>query len=150
MKTTTISGAVALALALLTPTGCVTDEPATGTAASGLGLHGGGAAGNHFYWAAYEKQPYIYKGCPDPGPEPWAEAAVLFARRGTSMIELELGTAVPLTVRPLSLPRGMSVMPNSRGMDIAVGDPYGDPLRFTFQVDSGACSYQLEAAIVFE
>lgn len=127
------------------------DDADTGTTASELGLQPGGANGNHFYWAAYEKKPYIYKGCPDPGPEPWAERATLFVRRGTPVIELELGTAVALDVRALEVPPdpGFGFRGNSRGATIAV--PEGaERLAFTFLVNNERCTYELEAEIVVE
>lgn len=127
------------------------DDNVVGTTSSELGLQPGGPNGNHFYWAAYSKAPYIYKGCPDPGPEPWAEAATLFARRGTRVVELELGTAVPLNIRALEVPPDpyFSFRPTSTGANIAI--PEGPQhLRFSFLVNSGRCNYTLDAEIVVE
>ena len=127
------------------------DDTDTETTASELGLQPGGANGNHFYWAAYEKQPYIYKGCPDPGPQPWAERPTLFVPRGMGTIELELGTAVPLEIRALEVPPdpGFAFRPNSRGATISI--PAGPPLLpFSFLVNNERCSYELDAEIVVE
>ena len=131
---------------------CATDEvEPTSFAASELGLSPGGTKLNHFYWAAYDEKPYIYKGCPDPGPEPWRETATLYARRGTAELELELGTAVPLEIRPTVVPRGVAFRPNERGLTISVGDAFvGDPFRWTMVVASGRCSYELNAQVVYE
>jgi hypothetical protein len=91
---TQILGALALALA---SQACMNAET-LGTDSSELGIPPTGGTSDHFYWEAYEKQPYIYKGCPDPGPEPWAERATLQARRGTGVLE-RAGTAVALDIR---------------------------------------------------
>jgi len=137
-------------IALVLASACVAET--TSTVDSELGLEPGGTNGNHFYWAAYQQQPYIYKGCPDPGPEPWAEAAVLHAKKGTSMIELELGTAVPLDVRGLNVPRGMSILGNDRGAVMAVDMFLAEAgeVRFSLLVNNERCSYELDAMISFE
>ena len=133
-------------LTLVLASACVAET--TSTTESELGLKPTGGSGSHFYWAAYEQQPYIYKGCPEPGPEPWAERATLYIEPGTRTIELELGTAVPLEVRALSVPRGMTIMGHSRGATISHEDTWvGDP--FTLLVTSGRCSYEIEAEIAF-
>lgn len=90
-------------------------------------------------------------GCPDPGPEPWAERATLFVPRGMGIIELELGTAVPLEIRARSLPPdpGFAFRPNSRGATIAIPDG-SRYLPFSFVAISGRCSYELDAEIVVE
>jgi hypothetical protein len=133
---------------------CATDEATEvteGTTVSALGIPPTGGTSNRFYWEAYEWAPYIYKGCPDPGPEPWAENATLMPRRGTSVLELELGTAVALDVRAIALPRGVSFKPNARGGTISVGDPHvGDPLGITLKVTHGDCSYELGAEIAYQ
>jgi hypothetical protein len=136
-------------IALVLASACVAET--TTTVDSELGLEPGGGSGNHFYWAAYEKQPYIYKGCPDPGPEPWAEAAVLHAKKGTTTIELELGTAVPLNVSGLDVPRGLTIVGNDRGASMAV-DMFldADRIPFSLLVNNERCSYQLDAVIWFE
>jgi hypothetical protein len=137
-----------LALALASQA-CTTED--VSNVSSELGLPPGGGNGNNFYWAAYAKAPYIYKGCPDPGPEPWAERATLLARRGTGVLELELGTAVALDVRALSLPRGVRLVPNTRGATITVDDPsVGEPLALSIGVASGRCAYDLEAEIAYQ
>jgi hypothetical protein len=125
------------------------DDADVGTTASELGLQPGGANGNHFYWAAYSKEPYIYKGCPDPGPEPWAERATLYVPRGMNVIELELGTAVPLNIRGRSIPEGMAFRPDSRGATIGI--PTGArELAFSVLVNNERCNYVLDAEIVVE
>jgi hypothetical protein len=139
-----------LSLSLGGVAACV-DTDATETTAAELGLQPTGASGNHFHWNAYEKKPYIYMGCPDPGPQPWAERATLFVRRGTPVIELELGTAVALNVRALEVPPdpGFEFRGHSRGATIAV--PEGaEHLAFSFLVNNERCNYTLEAEIVVE
>lgn len=126
---------------------CATEE--LSDVSSELGLPPGGSNGNHFYWAAYSKAPYIYKGCPDPGPEPWAERATLLARRGTQVLELELGTEVALAVRAIDIPAGVAFEPNSRGATITVRDPFVD-VAFSFGVASGRCSYTLGAEVAYQ
>ena len=141
---------LALSLSLGGLAACVDmDDADVGTTASELGLEPGGSNGNHFHWNAYSKVPYIYKGCPDPGPEPWAELATLHVPRGMNVIELELGTEVPLNIRGLSIPTGMAFRPNERGATIGIptGARY---LPFTFLVNSERCTYELEAEIVVE
>jgi hypothetical protein len=138
-----------LALSLsLGVAGCVeTDD--TGTTAAELGLQPGGANGNSFYWAAYDHKPYIYMGCPDPGPEPWAERATLYVPRGMPVVELELGTAVALDIRALELPPDpdFQFRPNARGATIGI--PEGaEQLSFSFRATSGRCSYELDAEIL--
>jgi len=148
MKITARHALTTLALALASQA-CATED--LSTTDSELGIPPSGGSGSHFYWAAYEKVPYIYKGCPDPGPEPWAERATLLARRGTNVLELELGTAVPLEIRATSLPRGMALKPNSRGATLVVDDAsVGDPIGFTMSVVSGRCSYELAAEISYQ
>lgn len=147
-----IINTLAVALTLIA-SACATTEEAgdLGTTESELGIPPTGGSGNKFHWNAYEKKPYIYKGCPDPGPEPWAEKATLMPRVGTRVLELELGTAVPLNLRALSLARGVTFTPNSRGATIAVDNPsIGDPLGMTLLVTSGACSYEIEAEIAYQ
>jgi hypothetical protein len=141
---------LALSLAFGGLAACVDmDDTATTSESSELGLEPGGTNGNHFYWAAYSKVPYIYKGCPDPGPEPWAERATLYVPRGMNVIELELGTEVPLNIRGLSIPTGMAFRPDTRGATIGIptGARY---LPFTFLVNSDRCNYELEAEIVVQ
>lgn len=145
MKTT-----FALAL-VLAAQACVPADEDLGTTAFQLGLQPTGGSTNHFYWAAYEDAPYIYKGCPEPGPQPWAERATLHARRGESQLEVELGTAVALDVQALSAPRGVRLTPNPRGVTITVGDPFvGDPFVWSIRVIHERCAYDLEAEIVYE
>lgn len=140
---------LALSLSLCLSLGACVETDGTDTTASELGLQPGGANGNRFHWNAYEKKPYIYMGCPDPGPEPWAELATLFVPRGMGVIELELGTAVTLDLRLGEIPPdpGFWFRPNSRGATIGI--PQGaEQLRFSFTAISGRCSYELDAEIV--
>ena len=128
---------------------CVADEADTTAAESELGIPGGGSGGNHFYFAAYEKVPYIYKGCPDPGPEPWNVKATLLAKKGMRTIELELGTAVALDVRARGLPDGVSFKPNARGGTFTVGDPTG--LKgVSLAVSHLRCQYDVQAEIAYQ
>jgi hypothetical protein len=145
---------LALSLAFGGLAACVDMEDAdvdVGTTASELGLQPGGSNGNHFYWAAYDEKPYIYKGCPDPGPEPWAERATLHVPRGMNVIELELGTEVALNIRALEVPPdpGFWFRPNTRGATIGIptGARY---LPFSFLVNNERCNYTLDAEIVVE
>jgi hypothetical protein len=140
--------AVAVALA---SQACISEdiEDTTTAAESELGIPGGGSSGNHFYFAAYSKVPYIYKGCPDPGPEPWNSKPTLLAKKGMKVIELELGTAVALEVRAGSLPAGMTIKPNARGATLVIGNP-NDLVPFSLKVSHKTCAYEVQAEIAFQ
>jgi len=138
---------------VLAASACATTEETgeLGTTESALGIPPTGGSSNKFHWNAYEKKPYIYKGCPDPGPDPaWAEKATLLPRAGTRVLEVELGTAVPLNVRVLSLSRGLRFTPKENGATIAVDSPSLGGLAFTLLVTSGDCSYELDAEIEYQ
>lgn len=140
-----------LTLALATP-GCLSEEPTTSDTEAELGLSGDGRYDvARFYWAAYEDEPYIYKGCPEPGPQPWRDRARIAVPRGTDVVEVELGTAVPLEIRALDVPRGLDLRAHDRGVTISVGDPFvGDPIPWSILVNNEKCSYELHAELAFE
>lgn len=139
-----------LTLALASP-GCLSDEPTTTETAAELASSGDRSGIAHFYWAAYDDEPYIYKGCPDPGPEPWRDRARIAVPRGTDIVEVELGTAVPLAIRALDVPRGLDLRAHDRGVTISVGDPFvGDPIPWSILVADEGCSFELHAELAFE
>jgi hypothetical protein len=139
--------AVAVALA---SQACISEDIEDTTAAeSALGIPGGGSNGNHFYFAAYSKVPYIYKGCPDPGPEPWYGKATLLAKKGTREIELELGTAVALDVRARALPDGVALKPNARGATIIIGNPV-DVVPVKLAVSHRSCTYEVQVDVAYQ
>lgn len=128
---------------------CVSEDiEDTTVAESQLGIPGGGSSGNHFYFAAYSWQPYIYKGCPDPGPEPWYGGATLLAKKGTRIIELELGTAVALDVRARSLPAGVEIKPDARGATFIIGNPV-DTVPITLAVTHRSCTYEVKVEVAY-
>jgi hypothetical protein len=129
---------------------CLSEDLEDTTATeSELGIPGGGSNGNHFYFAAYSKVPYIYKGCPDPGPEPWNGKATLLAKKGTREIELELGTAVALDVRARSLPAGVTLKPNARGATFTIGNP-SDLVPMTLAVSHRSCTYEVQIEVAYQ
>lgn len=145
---TTFQILTALALGL-SAGACVADD--LGATSSELASQPDGTGrSQHFYWAAYEDAPYIYKGCPEPGPQPWRAPAAIESKLGTEQIEVELGTAVALDIAVLEAPRDVELTPNPRGVSISVGDPFvGDPIPWKLRVSHESCSYELSAEITF-
>jgi hypothetical protein len=151
MKTTDILNLGALALAL-SCAACVETDDQLATATSDLGLEPDDSSGSRFYWAAYQHEPYIYKGCPEPGPDPqpWAEAAELRVRKDVRTLQLELGTAVSLDIEPLSAPRGIELVPTKTGLDVNIAAAYDSFAPISFLVNNEKCSFKLEAELQFE
>lgn len=130
---------------------CISDEPeGTADRESELGLPGSGANGNHFYYAAYSKKPYIYMGCPDPGPEPvWSQNPQLLAKKGMRTIELELGTAVALEVRAKAMPKGVEFRANDRGGTFSIPEASGK-VPLTLAVTHRACTFEVNVEVAYQ
>ena len=101
-----------------------------------------------FYWAAYAWAPYIYKGCPDPGPEPWGLTPIIHADPRAQVVDVELGSAVALDVEVMTAPHNGRIIPSSHGFAFlpSTTEPTRD--RVELRIASGACSYKASADLV--
>ena len=99
-------------------------------------------------WPAYANPPYIYKGCPDPGPEPWRAVKSIVAEPGVTAIEVRLRSTVPLRVEVTAAPRNGRVAATARGFTFVPSTTAATRERVRLRITSGACKYDATAELV--
>ena len=99
-----------------------------------------------FSWAAFDRAPYLYTGCPDPGPEPWRDIPAIVARGGDALVDVELASAVALDVAVVTAPSNGTITTSSHGfafVPAAGAEP--STSRVALRVTHDACTYLLAA-----
>jgi Zn-dependent metalloprotease len=94
-------------------------------------------------------RPYIYRGCPEPGPEPWREIQEILVDKQARGIEVVFASAVPLGIRVEQSGRG-SVKIGERNQLIYMPPREGfQTERLYVALEDRSCNVVHEATVTF-
>lgn len=99
-------------------------------------------------WRAYSREPYVYMGCPDPGPAPWTDVPTFAIDGASASLEVDLASAVPLGVTVVAAPSNGRVLTSSYGFAFVPNTTAATRDRVTLRVTSGTCQYDVTAELV--
>lgn len=101
-----------------------------------------------FLWPAYPIEPHVYRGCPEPGPEPWSDTPRIAVAPTTRTLAVALESIAPLTIEVLTSPRNGRLTATADGFTFAPTTIEAMADRGAVRITSGACSYVAEADFV--